>query len=74
MDEDFDIIALTERDLFVPLLYGSRGVKWLHFDDVIDSQNLLMFTCAHCRLSSSSVDEKRHEAKCKVELMNKLGM
>ena len=67
-----------ERDLFFPLLYGPRGVKWLLLDEPIEEGNPLMFTCSFCRKTSGSYpynsDEKIHEDKCRNMLMNKLGM
>lgn len=74
MEEDFEIVDLDERNFFVPLLYGPRGVKWLHFDDVIDENNLLTFTCSYCKVTSNRKSEKKHEPKCKNLLMNMLGM
>jgi hypothetical protein len=74
MEDDFEISDLTERDMFHPLYYGPRGVKWLHFDDVIDKNNLLMFTCSYCRVTSNRLSEKQHEKGCRNLLMNLLGM
>ena len=74
MEDDFEISDLNERDCFIPLLHGPRGVKWLHFDDVISESNLLMFTCSYCRVTSNRLSEKLHEKGCKVLLMNMLGM
>ena len=69
---------MTERDFFIIIRCGPRGVKWLHFDAVIDENNPLMFTCGVCRKTTGSYpfdpDNKLHEPRCKNELMNKLGM
>ena len=69
-----EMIRDKELHLFFPLLYGSRGVKWIPEDKLITPENPLMFTCSLCRKTTSMKDTDRHEKGCVNKLLNELGV
>jgi hypothetical protein len=70
--------AVDERNYFYIIRCGPRGVKWLHFDRVIDENNPLMFTCGICKKTTGSYPynktEDLHEVGCLSKLLGSLGL
>jgi hypothetical protein len=56
------------------IVEGSRGVKWLKVNDVIDDKNPIMFTCTECLKTTRGSELPAHEPKCINELKSKLGL
>lgn len=70
-----EVFSEVDKEKIIILNCGPRGVKWMLKDDVVDeAMNPIMFTCSECQVTSRGSEEPAHKAKCKILLMNQLGM